>query len=99
MSNPNNQNDPEQQQPLQINTNDDMSRGRYSNLMIVSHSPEEFILDWLLTSPNGAHLISRIVLSPGNVKRTIDALATNLKQYEENFGPVKVIEASTKKVH
>jgi hypothetical protein len=92
-------NDPQQPQQIQINTIDDLSRGRYSNLMLVSHSPDEFILDWILNSPNGAHLVSRIILSPANMKRTVEALMINLKQYEEKFGNVKVIEPDDPKVH
>lgn len=91
--------DPQQSQQIQINTADDMSRGRYSNLMFVSHSPDEFILDWILNSPNGTHLVSRIILSPANVKRTIETMMVNLKQYEEKFGSVKVIEPGDPKVH
>jgi hypothetical protein len=92
-------NDPQQPQQIQINTIDDLSRGRYSNLMLVSHSPDEFILDWILNSPNGAHLVSRIILSPANMKRTVEALMINLKQYEEKFGNVKIIEPDDPKVH
>jgi hypothetical protein len=86
-------------QQIQINTADEISRGRYSNLMLVSHSPDEFMLDWLLNSPNGPHLVSRIILSPGNVKRAIEALTINLKQYEDKFGTVKVIDPGDQKVH
>ena len=92
-------NDPQKTQQIQITTTDEISRGRYSNLMLVSHSPEEFILDWLLNSPNGPHLVSRIILSPSNVKRTIDALTMNLKQYEDKFGAVKLMEPGDPNMH
>jgi hypothetical protein len=91
--------EPQQSQQIQIHTADEMSRGRYSNLMFASHSPDEFVLDWLLNAPNGVHLISRIILTPSNVKRAIEALTINLKAYEEKFGPVKIIEADDQKVH
>jgi hypothetical protein len=91
--------DPKQPPQIQINTVDEISRGRYSNLMLVSHSSEEFMLDWILNSPNGAHLVSRIILSPGNLKRAIEALTINLKQYEDKFGTVKVIDPGEQKVH
>jgi hypothetical protein len=57
------------------------------------------MLDWLLNSPNGPHLVSRIILSPSNVKRAIEALTINLKQYEDKFGTVKVIDPGDQKVH
>ncbi len=96
MSNPT---DPPQPQPVQINTVDEISRGRYSNLVLVSHSPDEFILDWLLNSPNGAHLVSRIIVSPSNLKRTIEAMMANLQQYEEQFGVIEAMPQGIPKVH
>jgi hypothetical protein len=84
---------------IQIVTGDEMSRGRYSNNMLVIHSPEEFIIDWLLNSPAGTHLVGRIVVSPGHLKRIITALTDNLRQYEANFGPVKAIEPQDQKFH
>ncbi len=77
---------------IQINTGDDQSRGRYSNSMLVAHGPEEFIMDWLLQSPNGAHLLARIIVSPGHMKRIISALEDNLNKYEEAFGAVRAAE-------
>lgn len=91
--------EPQKPQSITINTADEISRGRYSNLMIASHSPDEFMLDWLLNSPNGPHLVARIILSPGNLKRTIETLKISLQQYEEKFGAVKIIEADDQKVH
>ena len=82
-------------QPMQINTSDEMSRGRYSNSMLVGHGPEEFIIDWLLQSPNGAHLVSRIVVTPGHMKRIVKALEENLSRYEQNFGEIRTVEPPT----
>jgi len=82
-------------QAIQINTIDDMSRGRYSNSMIIGHGPEEFIIDWLLHSPNGAHLVSRLIVTPGHMKRIVKALQDNIDKYEKNFGPIRVAESPT----
>jgi hypothetical protein len=67
--------------------------------MLASHSPDEFMLDWLLNSPNGPHLVARVILSPANMKRTIETLKISLKQYEDKFGTVKLIEPEEQKVH
>jgi hypothetical protein len=91
--------DAQQPQPIKINTTDEISRGRYSNLMLASHSPDEFMLDWLLNSPNGPHLVARIVLNPANLKRTIETLKISLQQYEEKFGVVKLIEPDGQNMH
>jgi len=86
-------------QQIQINTGDELMRGRYSNSLIVSHSPEEFIMDWLLNSPSGTFLVSRIMVSPGSLKRVISALADNLEKYERQYGPIRVIESGEQKFH
>ncbi|HVN97226.1 MAG TPA: DUF3467 domain-containing protein [Syntrophorhabdaceae bacterium] len=80
---------------IQINTTDETSRGRFSNTMLVAHGPEEFIIDWLLNSPNGAHLVSRIIVTPGHMKRVVKALQENIEVYEQNFGEIKVVEAAS----
>lgn len=89
------------QQPRQvpINTSDEMSRGRYSNNMYVAHSPEEFMIDWLLTSPTGTHLVSRIIVTPGHMKRIINVLTENLTRYEQRFGSVRTVEPSDQQFH
>jgi len=84
---------------IQINTGDELMRGRYSNSLIVSHSPEEFIMDWLLNSPSGTFLVSRIMVSPGSLKRIISALADNMEKYERQYGPIRVIESGDQKFH
>lgn len=86
-------------QQLQINSGDEMMRGRYSNSLIVSHSPEEFIIDWLLNSPSGNFLVSRVIVTPGNLKRIISALEDNLAKYENQYGPVKVVEGGEHRFH
>jgi hypothetical protein len=79
-------------QPVQINTSDEISRGRYSNSMLVAHGAEEFIMDWLLQSPNGPHLVSRIIVTPGHMKRIVKALQENLQKYEDSFGRISMAE-------
>lgn len=83
---------PPEQQQIPIITSDAMSRGQYSNSMLVTHSREEFLIDWLLNSPTGAHLVSRVIVSPGHMRRIIDALTENLHKYESRFGPVRAAE-------
>ncbi len=94
-----NEKPPESTQQIPIVTGDEISRGRYSNSMLVSHSSEEFIFDWLLNSPSGTHLVSRIIVNPGHIKRIIDALSDNLRKYESKFGSVKVIEEKDQAFH
>lgn len=86
------------QQQLQIKASDNDLRGTYSNAMQVSHTQEEFILDFfMLTQPYGI-LASRIVMSPGHVKRMMAALQENLKRYEDQFGSVQAADAPNQNI-
>jgi hypothetical protein len=84
---------------IQINTGDEILRGKYSNNMIAAHSADEFILDWLLTSPSGVHLVSRIIVSPPHIKRVIHALKENLDKYEKEFGSITETVSVDHKFH
>lgn len=89
----------QQSQQIQVSTADEMSRGRFSNNLLIVHNQEEFILDWMLNSPSGMHLVSRVVLTPGHMKRVIAALAENLRRYEQMFGQLGTPEGTPQTFH
>ena len=74
---------------IQINFPPELQKGVYANNMVVSHSQEEFMLDFMLISPPNGVVTSRVIMSPGHVKRVIQALIDNLAKYEEKHGPLK----------
>lgn len=81
-----------QQQPgsnIQIKITDEALKGSYSNMMQVSHTREEFVLDFMNVLPPAGIVTARVVTSPGHVKRIIRALSENLKNYEDTHGEVK----------
>ena len=80
---------------MQIKISDEILKGVYANAMQVAHSREEFILDFLnLSLHMGAGIVSsRVIMSPGHLKRVIAALTENLKKYEEKFGRIEEAEA------
>jgi hypothetical protein len=84
---------------LQVTTGDEMSRGHFSNNLLIAHSNEEFILDWILNSPSGMHLVSRIVVTPGHAKRIVGALTENLRRYEQTFGAISAFDTPDQKFH
>ncbi|MGE0640098.1 MAG: DUF3467 domain-containing protein [Thermoanaerobaculia bacterium] len=82
--------EPEAGQNLNVKIGDEELKGRYSNLLRITHTREEFILDFINLVPPQGMVTSRIVTSPGHLKRIVEALATNLSRYEEAFGPIPV---------
>ena len=73
---------------LNVKIGDDELKGRYSNLLRVTHTREEFILDFLNAVPPQAIATARIITSPGHLKRIVRALAENVERYEKAFGPI-----------
>ncbi len=71
-----------------VKISDEELRGRYSNLLRITHSREEFILDFINLLPPQGIVTARIVTSPGHMKRIVRALQTNLQRYEETFGVI-----------
>jgi hypothetical protein len=80
---------------MQITADNDSRRGGYSNLALISHRKEEFVLDFLFVDPqtqeakaDQALLVSRIILNPGHMKRLLQAMAENIEKYEKNYGKI-----------
>ena len=74
---------------MNVKIADDELMGRYSNLLRIAHTREEFILDFINVVPPQPVVVSRVVTSPGHLKRILRALAQNLQRYEEAFGPIE----------
>lgn len=81
----------QQQNTIQIELNDEMAQGDYSNLAIISHSPSEFIIDFVKVVPGTpkAKVVSRVILAPDRAKALLEALADNISKYEKAFGDIK----------
>ena len=60
--------------------------GVYSNQMLVRHTREEFLLDFVNLFPPQGVVNARVIVSPGHLKRMIRALQENLSRYETRFG-------------
>jgi len=79
------------QQQLNIEVTDDVADGTFSNLVMISHSPEEFILDFIRVMPGvpKARVKSRIIITPPHARRLLAALNDNINKYEAQFGPIE----------
>jgi hypothetical protein len=77
---------------LQVQIDDDVAQGLYSNLVLLNHTENEFVLDFAFIQPaNGrAKVRTRIISSPRHTKRLLQALQKNLERYEERFGTIDI---------
>ncbi len=85
----NNQPAPGGQQQIQVKVSDEVLKGVYSNIMQVSHTAEEFILDFMNIVGGAGVVASRVIVSPDHMKRIVAALQDNLQRYEKGFREIK----------
>lgn len=73
---------------VRITASPDIVKGVYSNIALIQHTPNEFIIDFLLKLTGEAQLVSRVILSPQHAAAMLKALTINKKKYEEMFGRI-----------
>lgn len=80
------------QQPIEVGLGEREAEGIYANLVFITHSQSEVILDFARALPGlpKARVFSRIIMTPQHAKGLLGALEQNLKNYETNFGPIKI---------
>lgn len=75
---------------INIELNENVAGGVYSNLAIITHSNSEFIADFVQIMPGvpKAQVKSRVIMTPQNAKRLMKALADNIAKYESVSGTI-----------
>ena len=82
---------------LNIELSEEIADGEYSNLVIISHSNSEFVLDFVKVMPGmpKAKVKSRVLMTPQHAKRLHKALEDNIQKFEQQHGDIKEIENAT----
>jgi len=86
--------DKKDENQLNIELDEAMADGIYSNLAIINHSVSEFVVDFINVMPGTpkAKVKSRIILTPQHAKRLAMALAENIQKFEQAHGEIKDYE-------
>jgi hypothetical protein len=79
---------------INIELDEKMAEGTYSNLAIINHSVSEFVVDFVSMMPGSpkAKVKSRIILTPQHAKRLMKALHDNVSRFEKAHGSIKDYE-------
>ena len=79
---------------INIELDEKIAQGIYSNLAIINHSQSEFVVDFITIMPGvpKSKVKSRIVLTPQHAKRFLKALNDNVKRFENAHGKIKDFE-------
>ena len=88
--------EPKNQNQINIELNEEVAQGTYSNLAIITHSSSEFVVDFVRIMPGipKAQVKSRIILTPEHAKRLVAALEDNISKYEAVHGEIKEVKGS-----
>lgn len=78
----------EKKRELSVKMPESVLPGVYANQMVVQHTREEFVLDFVNLFPPGGVVNARVIVSPGHLKRMIGALSDNLRRYESQHGAI-----------
>ncbi len=79
---------------LSFELKQETAKGSYSNLVIITHSHSEFILDFATMLPGlpKPEVTNRIIMTPEHAKRLMIALQDNISKYENANGPISLGE-------
>lgn len=80
------------QNQFQMGINPEVAEGIYSNLALITHSSSDFILDFACALPGmpQPQIKSRVIMTPEHAKRLLQALQSNIYNYEQTFGKIKM---------
>ena len=77
---------------VDLELDETVAQGNYSNLVIIAHSSSEFIIDFAAVMPAvpKAKIKSRIILTPEHAKRLLISLQENIVRYESVHGQIVI---------
>ncbi|TPN81778.1 DUF3467 domain-containing protein [Aquimarina algicola] len=84
-------NQEQKQNQINIELDEAIADGTYSNLAIINHSVSEFVVDFVNIMPGRpkSKVKSRIILTPQHAKRLLKALSDNVNRFESAHGEIK----------
>ncbi|MBP7147941.1 MAG: DUF3467 domain-containing protein [Acidobacteria bacterium] len=71
-----------------LKISEEIQRGAYANKVIVAHSRDEFVFDFVADFPPGPQIVARVITAPAHAAALLEALGENLARYERQHGPI-----------
>lgn len=75
---------------LNIELPETVAEGEFANLAMISHTPEEFVMDFIRIMPNvpKGKVKARVIVTPQHAKRLMRAMVENVQRYEAQYGVI-----------
>jgi hypothetical protein len=77
-----------QHQSVSARVPEGVGRGVLTTAVMVFHTNQEFVIDFLATMVRPPQVVARMVMSPVTFSQLIRGLRTNVEKYEQQFGPL-----------
>ena len=92
-------NQPGGPQQINVELGEKESEGIYSNFVLISHSPAEFVIDFTRMLPGvpKTKVYARIIMTPQHAKSFSRALNENVDKFEKEFGEIKILRGDQAK--
>jgi hypothetical protein len=74
---------------LTIKISEEMQRGVYANRVVIGHTRDEFVFDFIAELPPGPTVVARIITAPAHAVALLDALTENIGRYEKDHGAIR----------
>lgn len=82
-----------EEKKMNIALSAEVAGGTYVNIAAIAHSQHEFVMDFISALPGMQPTVkSRIIMTPGNVKKLLALLAQNVENYERQHGKISDAE-------
>jgi len=83
---------------LEIQADEKIANGVYSNFVIANQTETEFMLDFVFVAPQTpkAKVLSRVILNPTHAKRLMLMLNKQVASYEQRYGEITIRQAKVK---
>ena len=80
--------DNSEEKQIEVSLSADVAEGKYSNFVVITHSENEFVMDFMSMLPHmpQTKVQSRIIMSPIAAKRFYAAFTENMRKYDETHG-------------
>jgi hypothetical protein len=78
-------------QQMKVELTEQAAEGTYSNWVMITYGPSEFIIDFgrFLPGLSKTKVYSRIVMTPQHIKHLLKLLENNVSNFEKKFGEIK----------
>ena len=77
---------------INVKLEEEVGEGVYSNFFMITNSPSEFVIDFgrILPGLPSAKIYSRVLTTPQHAKQLLRTLENNIKNFEAQYGEIKL---------